>query len=175
MSSTAPATTALTLDEIRPGDRFFGFGDDDARGDRPVTEVRRYDGGSDMAMITVGTPGSNDEMSISVSAGDLRPDGTVPGFYRATTTTPSFKLTLVPVTTVLDNTAEVASGKTLLFRDAHTAGDAVACVVWEHVAGREAFADVAVETQPKSRLFAAPTLAGVLLLAFEWAEQEATR
>lgn len=39
----------------------------------------------------------------------------------------------------------------------------------------EAWADVAVATQPASRLFEGERLSAVLLEAFEWAEQEAAR
>lgn len=91
-------------------------------------------------------------------------------------TTPATKLTRR--TTLFELVPGMASGRTDLFLPGADTSDpdaAFAQVLWEHVDGREAFADVAVETKPMSRLFAAPTLSAVLLEAFEWAEKEASR
>lgn len=86
---------------------------------------------------------------------------------------------LVRRTTVFVLVPGLASGRTDLFLPGANTNDpdnAFAQVVWEDCRERgEVFADVAVVSQAKSRLFGAVSLAEVLLLAFEWVEQEAGR
>lgn len=70
---------SLKLDQIRPGDRFFGHGDDARDADARVCNRGRLRGTG--AYFTV-EPEGGDWFVVEVHAKDCRPDGTVPGFYR---------------------------------------------------------------------------------------------